>query len=376
MKHHDRPWKCSVDGCEFADGGFLSRNMRDEHLDKYHAANATKALPSQTPLDVDDIQPLLFDLVRADKVDAVREFLPTFETLPSNIRYELRNCAASFASTTMIDMLFRGRDYDEYATGAKAIERLNPDVFKCLLDRCAKPSVLKWFGGVLDSGSEPIFDIWKSFFDLEPLESVDLHFLGLSANRNYSTVLGIVHGNPEKESWVISVWEKVRLQKEITANILGHTLANVARTACSVRLAKYLVDHGADVNYAPAPLLPPIRHAARTDSATAAELTKFLLLQGADPNAGPPRSRKIQDEKGAKSIAKWLGVSWDELVVQTREEGQRAVQARAELAAQKREERKRKREWEREWERERTIQANSATMLPIRAGAETGHKIL
>jgi hypothetical protein len=365
MKHHDRPWKCSVDGCEFADGGFLSRKMRDEHLDKYHIPDATKALPYQTPLEVDDIQPLLFDLIRADKVDAVRELLPTYENLPSNIRDELRNCAASSGSTTMIDMLFRGRDYEEYGPVMKAIQGLNLDVFKYLLSRYTKSGVSSYFDGVLDSGSEPIFKIWKAYFDLMPPYGVYLYDLGLCSNRRFSSILERVRGNPEKESWVISVWEKVRLEKGFTVQTLGHTLLDVARTACSVRLAKYLVDHGADVNHAPRNLLPALRHAARIDSATAAELMKFLLLQGADPDGGRKGGKqKMQDEKGPKSIAKWLGISWDELVAQTREEGQRAIQARAELVVQTRE------------ERERAIPANSATMLPVRAGAETGHEIL
>jgi hypothetical protein len=320
--------------------------MRDEHLAKYHAVNATKALPSQTPLDVDDIQPLLFDLVRADEVDAVREFFPAFDNLHSNIRYELRNFAASSGSTTMIDMLFLGGHYNDDTHVRKAIEGLNLDVFKYLLGQYTESCVSRFFRDVLDSGSEPIFEIWKSYFDLQLLNGSDLPDLGLYSDPGYRTFLKKVHGNPEKESWVISVWEKVRLEKGFTADVLGHTLVKIAETACSVRLARYLVDHGADVNHAPTACLPPVRHAARTDSATAAELMKFLLLQGADPNAGPSRLRKIQDEKGPKSIAKWLGMSWDELVVQTREE------------------------------RERAIQANSATMLPVRAGAETGHEIL
>ncbi|KIW65266.1 hypothetical protein PV04_07539 [Phialophora macrospora] len=333
MKHHDRPWKCSVDGCEFADGGFLSRKMRDEHLDKYHVADTTKALPHQTPLDTDDIQPLLFDLVRADNVDAMRELLPSYDNLPWNIRRELRDCAAYSGSPTMIDMLFRDEDYNKSYHVTKAIQGLNLDVFKHLLGR--DKSNMQWYlGDVLDSESEPVFEIWRSYLDLVPL---DQYF--------FLNQLSKVHGNPEKESLFIYVWEKVRLERGFTAEKLGKTLVDVARTACSVRLAKYLVDHGADVNYARPGTPKPLRHASRHNSATAAELMKFLLLQGADPDPKPlpPSRKRLQDEKGPKSIAKWLGISWDELVAQTREER----------------------------ERERAIQANSATMLPVRAGAET-----
>jgi hypothetical protein len=49
-----------------------------------------------------------------------------------------------------------------------------------------------------------------------------------------------------------------------------------------------------------------------------AEMMKFLLEMGADPD---PPSRigdgKTADQRGAKGISKWLGISWEELVEQT-----------------------------------------------------------
>lgn len=101
----------------------------------------------------------------------------------------------------------------------------------------------------------------------------------------------------------------------------------VARTTCSCRLAEYLLDRGADANYRHmGTAATPLFEAASNDSAEFAALTKLLLLRGANPetitaaNRGPSGNRikttmKVRDQKGAKGIAKWLGMTWDELIV-------------------------------------------------------------
>ena len=81
MKHHDRPWKCSIQGCVYAEGGFLSRKMRDDHY-RDHIATGPLEIPHAENPEPDEIQPLLFDLVKAGKVEAVRNLLCQFQALP------------------------------------------------------------------------------------------------------------------------------------------------------------------------------------------------------------------------------------------------------------------------------------------------------
>jgi hypothetical protein len=67
-----------------------------------------------------------------------------------------------------------------------------------------------------------------------------------------------------------------------------------------------------------------LHHAARQTSAEAAELMKFLLFAGADPEASARRAKlKISEERGARAISKWLDISWDDLVAQAKEERER-----------------------------------------------------
>ena len=115
---------------------------------------------------------------------------------------------------------------------------------------------------------------------------------------------------------------------------LGDALVNVASTTCSVKLAEFLVKGGAKVDHRRSPRYPtPLNHAARQTTAGAAEMMKFLLFYGADPEAKPSGaslrirygSLRIRDEKGAKGISKWLGMSWEELVTKAKEERQKTA---------------------------------------------------
>ena len=66
-----------------------------------------------------------------------------------------------------------------------------------------------------------------------------------------------------------------------------------------------------DFNYA-----SPLFFAAQRNTRSASELMKFLLESGADPfrivNGKLP-----ENERGAKNLSKWLGMTWDELVEST-----------------------------------------------------------
>ena len=46
-------------------------------------------------------------------------------------------------------------------------------------------------------------------------------------------------------------------------------------------------------------------------------MARFLLYRGANPETTSRKSKNqsIRDEIGVKEISKWLGMSWDELVV-------------------------------------------------------------
>ncbi|GFF58975.1 hypothetical protein IFM62136_03997 [Aspergillus lentulus] len=80
-KEHDRPWKCSVSGCEYETIGFLSSSMRDQHLEKAHKEQTPPRVLSEDTIEQDEVQALVLDLVREDEVEMVERLLPRVDDL-------------------------------------------------------------------------------------------------------------------------------------------------------------------------------------------------------------------------------------------------------------------------------------------------------
>ena len=334
MKHHDRPWKCSIQDCAYAEGGFLSRKMRDDHY-KDHIVTGSQDIPHAENPDPDEIQPLLFDLVKADKVEVVKSLLYQFEALPKVVRKAIRECAVSFASAAMIDLIEPFREAESGFPDdmlRSCVRAANIDLFKHLLSR-SKNHRRCYYSVVVDevlrSDSEEIFESWVSYIDYDRNTMTIRSKIPWGAYFTRSDVILATAGHPGRENLLITLWEKTGILKSFNRTYLASAIASVASSTCSVKLAKYFVEHGAEVDLnlrRSEAYFTPLHHAARRNSAAAAEMMEYLLLQGADPEVTGGRARfRIRDEKGAKGIAQWLGMSWDELIAKTKEERERTA---------------------------------------------------
>jgi hypothetical protein len=338
MKYHDRPWKCGFPDCEFQDGGFLSRKMRDEHLDRFHQEAVAVAIAATEKPDADELQPLLFDLVKSDSVDIVKDLLTEFNGLSAPCQKELQKCAARYGSPSMLDLIVPHGISIENKLLECSIKEKNLETFRHLLSRGKEAKKIhSWSrtyahvgAEVLGSNSEEIFEEWSKYvhFEFETWKSRNAE-----ASLYVSpTIITATAGQPNKEQLLITLWKK-HVMKSLNRRYIGSALTAVASSSCSVELAKVLIDHGAIADHRWSNhSLTPLHHAARRTTAAAAELMKFLLSCGADPEATTPLRTKrapleIREEKGAKGISKWLGVSWDELVAQTKEEREKAKAA-------------------------------------------------
>ena len=310
----------------YAEGGFLSRKMRDDHY-RDHIATSPQEIPYGENPEPDEIQPLLFDLVRAGKVEAVRNLLCQFEALPKEIKKAIRECAASFGSAAIIDLIdpFDGDSFPIH-TLLSIIRAGNIDLFKHVLRRSrnCNQSIYSYsykiFQEVRRSDSDEAFETLLSHIEFDLNTGWDWPRSLVQVLTEYFAIQATA-GLPNRENLLITLWEKAGVPKS-GIRTLGSAVLNVASSTCSVKLAEYLVDHGAEVDFrCSAQNLTALQYAARQNSAAAAEMMKYLLLQGADPELKAKRSAlSIRDEKGAKGIAKWLGMSFDELVAKTKEE--------------------------------------------------------
>jgi Ankyrin repeats (many copies) len=190
--------------------------------------------------------------------------------------------------------------------------------------RCEHASVLRT---VLMSDSEEVYEEWEKYLDIEYIHNSRRDGGSFGFRFVLESIIRSTAGHPNRERLLLSLWEKMDLRRSLPARYIGDVLKIVAYTTCSIKLAKFLIDHGADVNHGRSDsYMTPLHVAARRTSAEAAEMMKFLLFCGADPEAKTSRAPlRIEDEKGAKGISKWLGMSWNELVIQAKEEREKTV---------------------------------------------------
>ena len=85
--------------------------MRDQHWQQHHQEKKKTEWLQQNP-DEDEIQPLIFDLVRADKVEAMKSLLPRFTKDVEKVINELLVIVAGSGSPAMVDVL--GQLFDEF----------------------------------------------------------------------------------------------------------------------------------------------------------------------------------------------------------------------------------------------------------------------
>jgi Ankyrin repeat len=312
--------------------------MRDEHLGRFHQEEALRVCTLEKP-DANEIQPLLFDLVKADKVDVVKTLLSELNGLPDSTKHELRKLAARSGSPAMVDLIvpFRENEFEKDFLRC-SIQGGNMENFKYLLSR-SKNCTTNWgsyswsrsYSGiasaVLVSDSEEMFEEWEKYVDIEFKTSKTSQKRPVGARYIKVEVIRATAGHPNREQLLLLLWRKVDLYKSCGNKCLGDALVNVALTTCSVKLAEFLIKGGAKVDHRRSPqCLTPLHHAARQTTVEAAEMMKFLLFCGADPKTEASRANlRIQDEKGAKGISKWLGMSWEDLVTKAKEERQKTT---------------------------------------------------
>lgn len=348
-RYHGRPWKCSVPSCEYAETGFLSRRMRDEHVEFGHRDAESQSQLSSSQLDEDEVQSLLFDLVRLDKAEAVRALLPHSDRLAYVIKEELANLAASSGSLAMIQSVFNHykntpRNYTATKQSTismhillKCIESENVDALRWLLPLFKDIITGDWWNisdviRLLLATEHPSMfqDYEKSVID----EICDTSLYRTRAPGARALTLDIIKvtaRRSDRENRLLSLWAALEFRNGVSKfksnSHLTSALAYVADTTCSLALAKALIGYGANINHKRNAFYhTPLHRAAQKSSPETADFIRFLLYQGANPELKGGRSEvSISEEKGAKEIAKWLDMSWDELVQKVRSDRENGI---------------------------------------------------
>lgn len=307
--------------------------MRDEHFENAHQVRTSTPVYQLNQPDQHDIQFMVVDLILNVDADALDNLKSTVQeaNLDWRSRYTILEEIAARGSLCQLRfaLLIAPDAYQNENVVASAIKSQNQECFEFLV----KENIRKvhgrnyflhstCFDTVLCSDSVEMFSIWEKYVkeEIDSLVARGRKKAKVASLYAKLSILSATTGNLHREQLLLDFWNRKGIIEAMDGNYLGSTLTIVAQSCCSVRLATCLIEAGAKVDYRKSNrYMTPLQHAARKTSAEAAELMKFLLERGANPEIEAGRSElRIRDEKGAKGISKWLGVSWDELVEKTK----------------------------------------------------------
>ncbi|KAF7538368.1 hypothetical protein G7054_g3005 [Neopestalotiopsis clavispora] len=339
-RNHDRPWKCSVPSCEYADGDFLSRKMRDDHLDRYHQTEDRANDLADVKLDKANLEMLWIDLIKSNNTGTAEAMKNTLNTLDHDVQRSLVTLTATIGTPKFMDIVqvipriwvSRHICYSpEYIMLEAAAKNRNVENFKILLANAVqvqrdKPDsditsrMAYAMNEVIGSESSAIYEAFEAAVSSQ-IEIMKSAKGPSNSNVAYYFTHGIglrsSLGNLRRQNLILRLWRSMDVARSLSRTELGAALSGVATSCQSILLAEYLLQAGASVDYQKSKTsLTPLHHAVqRPSSMDAANFVRFLLLQGANPAIKAGRAKlEVKDENGAKGIFKWLGISWDELV--------------------------------------------------------------
>jgi hypothetical protein len=348
-KEHEKPWNCYVEGCEFEKGGFLSRKMRDEHLERFHTHPDDLPKVEFEKLEDVDLENVCLDLVKADDVSRIRELAAAGKIGAKPCLYNLMTCAAQYASPEMIKILVNqkvmlhdhhyGRQHLGKLLLPETVAGNNYNMLEYILNSTAdewNPEIRHGFYYYRDRGLAEVMAKANDEMLHKFCRWVEQNLLQEKTTRYLvsSNMIAATAGDVYREQILLGFWRKIPCLWW-AKNFWKNAIINVASTTCSIELAKFLTNQGVPVDWRNTKAAPtPLVHAARKTNSEAAELVRFLILNGADTvvemvkrkyDVGKRSHRDlvkshihVSEERGARQISKWLGVTFDELVAQAK----------------------------------------------------------
>lgn len=323
--------------------------MRDAHLKSGHSHAADPVLSNTPPpekLEDEELQPLMFDVIETDRVEIVTSLIARLRNLDRSVQIEVAIHAAKMGSHSILQLfsdsgLLTGAfvlnheiDWDRFARLAViTVQSESISLSKILLcwvttldlrleryKLSFQLAVAKIIANIIALESEEMFELWR------PKLISGFGITGTSVEVaeafTFGGTMSSTENIPNRERMLFGIWEESKIFDTLKARERQKILPTIADSSCSVNLARYAIQHACEIDKSNNNSLTALQIASRKTTQQAAYLMEFLLLQGADPNPRTARKR-IGDERGARGISKWLGLTWEQLVERTTKERQR-----------------------------------------------------
>ena len=323
LRVHDRPYKCDRPDCDFSHMGFGSQARLNVHL-QHHEKREKR--PAAHPTDIDhnedDVELILLDAVKANDLDLVRDFTVD---IPRYSEKFLREAVDS-SSCEMLGMLLEACKSDqnlESSILANAVRADNLEATRMLLNRGAPVNIV----------ANEYSCMTHAMMNVSP-EMIKI-LLPYELAQSYAT-----KSSKEKRICCMILREPTRFQEARIIQCLSLLRdwtkernafetcfkRNAARGA-SIAIAEFLLRNGVDIDTRGIGGNTALLQASMRNNQRSAEMMKFLLESGADPHV---KSRlNIADRPGPRNISKWLGISWEQLVEESRKKYAASLERKA-----------------------------------------------
>ena len=292
--------------------GFGSQARLNVHL-RHHEKQGTSLTARLAEVDnSDDVKLILSDAVKANDLDLVRDFIADVP----RFHYELLKEAVKSSSCEMLDALLNACNSEKPTRPvilAFAVDADNLEASRMLLDRGASVNTTLGDYDCLSlamSKSSP--EMIKLLLPYDPAKG------DLTSHAVYSCIIpDYLQAGGSQEARIIQCLSLLRDWMRGTKAFKDCFSANAQR-CCSVAIAEYLLRNGVDVNTRGNDNKTALYWVSSNRNKRSAELMKFLLESGADVELRPKTIKSIGNRAGPRHISKWLGVSWEQLVEESR----------------------------------------------------------
>ena len=326
LRVHDRPYRCDRPNCDFSGMGFGSQARLNVHL-QYHEKQAKKPVAhlADTGNDENVVELIILDAVKADDVDLVRDFIADVPRFSEKL---IRQAVHS-SSCEMLDVLLEACNSEQIDVSTfldRAVYADNVEAARILLSREKyKVGASSKFVGISQALSK---------FSPEMIKVL------LSDSRIQQKIAEDDWSKPNFHTALVRDWPKSKEARFIQCLSLlpdwtekrkefDDCFTDNARGPCSIAIAEFLLRNGTDVNTRVKGNNTALLYASNKSSRAAAEFMKFLLESGADPLTPlTKRCKPIPDQPGPRNISKWLGISWEQLVEESRKKHAASLEMR------------------------------------------------
>ena len=288
--------------------GFGSQARLNVHL-QYHEKRGNRPVAHPTDIDhnQDDVELIILDAVKANDLDLVRDFIadvPRFsETLLSQ--------AVVSSSSEMLEVLLEACKSDQDIESTVLIQAVGADnleASRMLLNRgVSVDSEVYGFCCMNYAFKNRSPEMIKLLLPYEPTPTSFKSFL------RFFIPLNTTRLEDAKAIQCLSL-----LQDCMTENDFDECFILNAERGCSIAIAEFLLQNGVKIDRLDSAGHTALYFASFKKTRTAAELMKFLLESGADPHVEIKGRPRIAQKPGPRNISKWFGISWEQLVEESR----------------------------------------------------------